>query len=87
VSSPLCDLVDAVAEKPGPLLETDLLAELLDELEDEKEDDPLDFPDEPEPLADPEPDPPLPEVTPDDGAGRSLWTQMPSASRVLVPGM
>ena len=83
----------AVAEKPGPLLEADALPEPLDEPEDEKDEDPLDFPEEPEPLLEPDPEPdadaemPLPDPEEAAVAGRSLWTQTPSASRVLVPGM
>ena len=83
----------AVAEKPGPLLEADALAEPLDEPDDDKEEEPFDLPDEPEPLLEPDPEPdtdaemPLPEPEEAAVAGRSLWTQTPSASRVLVPGM
>ena len=83
----------AVAEKPGPLLDAEALAEPLEEPEDERDEEPLDFPDEPEPLLDPDPVPdadtemPLPD--PEDAAagGRSLWTQTPSTSSVCwYPG-
>lgn len=83
----------AVAEKPGPLLDAEALADPLEEPDDEKDDEPLDLPDEPEPLLEPDPEPdadaemPLPEPEEAAVAGRSLWTQTPSASRVLVPGM
>ncbi|MBX3408173.1 MAG: hypothetical protein KF869_15580 [Phycisphaeraceae bacterium] len=83
----------AVAEKPGPLLEADLLPEPLDEPEDEKDDDPLDLPDEPEPLLEPDPEPdadaeiPLPDPEEAAVAGMSLWTHTPSAEKVFVPGM
>lgn len=90
VSAPLWLL--AVAEKPGPLLEAEALPEPLDDPEEEKDEEPLDLPDEPEPLLEPDPEPdadaemPLPEPEEAAVAGRSLWTQTPSASRVLVPG-
>lgn len=83
----------AVAEKPGPLLEAEALADPLEEPEEEKDEEPLDLPDEPEPLLEPDPEPdadaerPLPEPEEAAVAGRSLWTQTPSAIRVLVPGM
>lgn len=82
-----------VAEKPGPLPDSDWLSEPLEEPEEEKDEDPLVLPDEPEPLLEPDPEPdadaemPLPDPEDAAVAGRSLWTQTPSASRVLVPGM
>lgn len=63
--------MEAVAEKPGLLLDAETLAEALDETDDEPPDEPLDFAGEPEPLPDPEPDPTLLEQHPKMGrAGR-----------------
>lgn len=80
-----------LAVEAGPLLDAPL--DPLEELDAEKDEEPLDLLDEAlldpeldegEPLPDPEAEP-LPELLA--VAGRSLWTQTPSASRVLVPGM
>ena len=70
--------VPPLAEKPGPLLDAEALAEPLEEPEEEKEEEPLDLPDEPEPLLEPDPEPdadadgPLPEPEEAAVAGRSL---------------